>query len=457
VQTSVAIVGAGPSGLATGAALARAGIPFVIYERNAGVGGMWDIDNPGTPVYASAHFISSRTLSSLEGHPFPDDYPDYPRHDQLLAYLRGFADDNDLGPHLRLGVEVQHAEPSDHGWRLELADGSSASHSHLVLCSGSQWSPNVPSYPGEWRGEAMHSRDYRDAAVFDGRRVLVVGAGNSGCDIACDAATRADVAAISMRRGYWVVPKHLLGKPTDVFAHTGPSLPGPLQQRMFERLLRLVVGDQTRYGLPAPDHRILATHPIVNSAILTHLSHGDLEVRPDIDRLDGDHVVFVDGRRELYDLIVWATGYRVRYPMVDRDRFSWRTDNDPDLFLNVFHRDRDDLFVVGLVETDAGAWPHISVQADLVAQTIRDQTDDPGQAAAFATLKTTHPDLLGGIDHVDSPRHDYYIQDEAYRHYSTSLRDVMRRGALADEGVPAGRSLAAQKLAAVRRLRRLVG
>lgn len=434
------MIGSGASGLSAARVLDRRGIPFEILERHERLGGMWDIDNPGTPVYETAHFISSKTLSALEGFPFPESYPDYPDHEQILAYLDDFADAFDLRRHIAFRTEVERIEPDGDRWGVRLRDldrdaTEQRTYAGVVMGSGNFWTPNLPDYPGEWTGEAFHSQRYRTLDQLRGKRVLVVGAGNTGCDIAGDAATVADRAAISMRRGYRVLPKHIFGRPTDVFAHTGPQLPGRAQQKVFNKLLDLVVGDQTRLGLPEPDHDVLSSHPILNTQLLDRLAHGDLDVRPDIAALDGREVRFTDGTRETYDLIIWATGYRVAFPYLDRDHLSWRR-NDPDLYLNVVSRRDDALFALGILEVDAGAFPIISLQAELVGQVIHDLHRDPRQAAAFGRLKQTRPDLSGGIEHVDSPRHDYYVQDHAYRSYVRRLLDRMADGDLDAHGVP---------------------
>lgn len=432
-QLSFAVVGAGPAGLAVGRAFARDGIPFVIYERHSGVGGMWDITNPGTPIYESAHFISSRTLSALDGLPFPEGYPDYPRHDQLLSYLRDFARRFRLESHIRTSTSVERVvhDPGTGTWDVHLDSGEVVRHAGIIMASGSQWEPNLPVYPGEWAREAFHSKHYRSRDQLAGRRVLVVGAGNSGCDIACQAATAADGAAISTRRGYWIVPKHILGRPTDVFSRSTPDfVPAKARQRLFALLLRAVVGDLTRFGWPEPDHLPLETHPILNSELPLHLAHRSLRHRPDIQRLEGERVRFVDGRREPFDLIVWATGYRLSWPYLDRSELRWPRPNDPGLFLNVFSRDHETLFALGYVETDAGAWPHISLQADLISQVLLDRRDRPHQAALWRRFKQHEVDLEGDIEHVSSPRHDYYVSDRAYRRYAADLLRALQRGEL---------------------------
>jgi cation diffusion facilitator CzcD-associated flavoprotein CzcO len=427
-RDGTAVIGAGPSGLEAARLLRQHGLAVTVFERHTDVGGIWDIDNPGTPMYESAHFISSRTMSALAGMPFPDDYPDYPRWDQLRDYLRAYAERFGLYDVVELGTAVERIVQVDGGWDVHLADGEVRPFANVVMCTGNQWVENRPEVPGTFTGEQMHSREYRSIDQLRGRRVLVVGAGNSGCDIACDAALAADEVSLSMRRGYWFVPKHILGMPADVFASTGPRLPARAQQRVFATLLRRVVGDVTSFGLPAPDHLPLSSHPIMNTQVLHHLAHGDLTYRPDVARLDGEEVEFTDGSRAAFDLIVWATGYRVTFPVLERDHLDWRGDA-PDLFLNVVSRGDDDLFAMGILEIDGGAWPFISLQAELVARTLRARDERPEAFAGFRRLaRTARPDLEGGVEHVDSPRHHYYTQRDAYERLLRRVIGALERG-----------------------------
>jgi cation diffusion facilitator CzcD-associated flavoprotein CzcO len=331
----ICIVGAGPGGLAAAAAMQSRGVPFDIIDAGQELGGIWDIDRPGTPMYDSAHFISSKTLSGLPGFPMPDHYPDYPGHTEVLAYVRAYAREHDLERHVTSGRRVVAAKPEpDEGWSIELDSGETRIYAGLCAATGSNWHPLTAEVAGDFDGEAYHSQRYRSREEFRGKRVLIVGGGNSGCDIACDAAQSADRAFISLRRGYHFIPKYVLGKPSDVFAHTGPTLPAWLEQRVFSFLIgRLLVGDLTKYGLPKPDHPILESHPIMNTEILEHLEKGRLEVRPDIEELRGDSVAFTDGTEERIDLILWATGYERRYPFLDAADLDIR-DGAIDLFLN---------------------------------------------------------------------------------------------------------------------------
>lgn len=410
----VGIVGAGPAGLCAAAALRARGVPFEMLDQGPDVGGIWDIDRPVTPMYESAHFISSRTLSAFPDFPMPAEFPDYPRHDRILEYIRAFADHHDLRRHARFGVSVVRAvrRPAG-GWDLELDTGERRTYEALVVATGVNWHPSIPDVEGHFAGEAYHAFSYRSADAFRGKRVLVVGAGNSGCDIACDAARVADRAWISMRRGYHFVPKYVFGRPSDVFAQSGPPLPAWLERRVFGFLLRhLVVGDVTRFGLPRPDHAILESHPIMNTRLLDHLGHGDIEVRADVDELRGNSVRFADGREEEVDVIVWATGYLRHHPFLSEVELD-RRDGELDLYLELAHRRFDDLFFMGQFETDGAAYPLFGLQARLVAAAL---TLPAGAATDQWHHRRTRdrPDLRGGRRYLDTPRHRHYVHRDTY-------------------------------------------
>ncbi len=398
------------------AALRERGLDFEILDAGAGFGGIWDIHRAETPMYDSAHFISSRTLSAFPGHPMPVGFPDYPRHDQILDYLRAYAREHDLAPHTRFGLRVTSARRAGDGdWTVGTDAGTE--HRYRALCAavGTNWHPVTPDVPGAFDGTAFHSFDYRSPQVFRDRRVLVVGGGNSGCDIACDAAGSARRAFISLRRGYHFVPKYIFGRPADVFAHEGPPLPGWLERRVFGFLLRrLLVGDLTRFGLPAPDHALLESHPILNTRLLHHLGHGDLEVRPDVVALHGSEVEFADGRREEIDVVVWATGYRKTLPFLAPEVLDLGA-GAGDLYLQTAHRRVPDLFVLGLFETDGAAYPLFGLQGRLVAAALDPQLPPARREAWDRRRAEYRPDLRGGRRYLASPRHTFYVHSDSYR------------------------------------------
>ena len=237
------IVGAGPAGLAQARAFKRAGIAFDMIERHRNPGGIWDIENPGTPMYRSARFISSKRRSAFLGFPMPADYPDYPDHGQVLAYLQRFAEAEGLTEDIAFETRAEWIEPAEDGlWSLRLDRGPRRLYRGVVCANGMTWSPQEPEIPDHFDGELRHAVSYRDATAFRGRRVLVVGGGNTGCDIACDLTRQAAATALSLRRGYHVIPRHVLGVPADVFGAALPGVPLRLQQQTAQGLLRLLQG-----------------------------------------------------------------------------------------------------------------------------------------------------------------------------------------------------------------------
>ena len=420
------VVGAGPSGLAAARSLSDAGVPFDVVERHRDVGGLWDLENAGTAMYETAHFISSKTQSAFDGFPMPPSYPDYPSQPLILDYIRAFADEFELRPRIQLGVEVARATlAEDAGWSVELGSGEHRRYRGVISAVGHNWDPIIPTYAGSFSGEAYHSVRYRRPSEFGGKRVLIVGGGNSACDIACDAATRARRTLISFRRGYHFLPKHVFGKPTDVFFRSGPRLSPLIAQPLLTALLRLLVGDLRRFGLPAPDHRVLETHPIMNTQILHFLAHGDVAAKPDVVRLDGRTVQFADGSSEEVDLIVWATGYRPTIPFL-ASPLPHHDGLGPQLFATMFPIGVPNLYVLGHFEADGGAYPLVSKQAELVAFLARSDAVAPDATRQWIARFTggPRPDLSGGVRYASSPRHANYAQVETYDLY---LKRLLKR------------------------------
>ena len=264
---------------------------------------------------------------------------------------------------------------------------------------------------------------YRSADELRGRRVLVVGAGNSGVDIACDAARSAEKAFLSVRRGYRFVPKHIFGIPTDVFITRGGVPPkGVVVPDDPSALVDSLVGDLTRYGLPAPDHRLLESHPIMNTQVLHHLAHGDLVAKPDVRELREHTVVFADGSEEEVDVVLLATGYDYLVPYVDPALFDWR-DGRPDLYLNILHRTLDGLYVLGFVELADAAYQRFDDMAQMVVIDAHAHRSGEHLDELRRLRREDHPDLRGGHRYVDSTRHATYVDSATYQHYLAELRD----------------------------------
>ena len=428
-EDKVIIIGAGPAGLATARALAALDIPYVIYEKHKNVGGIWDLENEGSPMYESAHFISSKTMSGHVGFPMPQSYPDYPSNKQIFNYIQSFAEHYGLLENICFETKVTYVEYVDGKWRLEAEDKNGSSFTDespwLVCASGTNWFKNQPGLKGQenFTGELIHSVDYHDPQTLKNQRVLVVGAGNSGVDIACDAAYMGADAYISLRRGYHFVPKHIFGMPADVFGAQSDWMPIKLSQLVFGGLLRMINGDLTRLGLQKPDHKVLSSHPILNTQLLHYLQHGDIKAKPDIAYLEGKNVHFVDGSAVEVDKLILATGYDWKLPYLGESYFEWKS-NRPQTFMKIFNPKHPGLFINGFIETNGGAYKLFDDMAYLIARTIEAQQKYPEKARKIQSfIQGSEPDLGGKVQYVSSNRHQGYTNSNTFK---KAMKDMRR-------------------------------
>ncbi len=411
-----AIIGAGPSGLSAARNLQRYGIPFVGFEAHSDVGGLWDIENPHSTVYESAHLISSKKMTEFHEFPMPAHVADYPSHRELRQYFRDFAAHFGLKQYYRFNTRVKNVLPEGGHWRVETAQGESEMFQGIIIANGTLSEPNIPKFPGKYAGELLHSAQYKSPKIFEGKRVLIVGAGNSGCDIAVDAVHYAKSVSISVRRGYHFVPKYIFGKPADTLGGLF-KLPPRMKQFADGLILKLFTGDPVKFGFPKPDHKIYESHPIVNSLVLYHIGHGDIDVKADIASFDGDTVRFKDGSEASYDLILFATGYKLHYPFIERSLLNWQGSR-PGLYLHIFHPERDNLFVMGLIEAAGIGWQGRYWQGELIAKFIRACDENLPEADAFRKAKQNIDlDLSGGYRYLKLERMSYYVHKETYLKY----------------------------------------
>jgi hypothetical protein len=393
----VLVVGAGFSGLGIGAALQAQGIEFEIAEARDDLGGNWY-----RGVHERTHIISSRDSTGFADFPMPRGYPDFPSREQVLAYLHAYADARRLRPRIRFNTAVLNARPLSAdgmaGWSVELntsAGRRTERHEAVVVCNGHHWDRRFPDYPGEFSGRTLHSKDYWNPAGFAPGPVLVVGAGNSGCDIAVEAARAGHQTHISMRRGYHFLPKTLLGIPTAELEF--PLVPFALQKAFLKLLLRVTVGGNRRYGLAEPDHDLFDHHPIVNSELLYELRHGRIRPRPDIERLEGARVRFVDGSVLEPGTIVWATGFNVSFPFLDQGLFEWEN-GIPKRVASLLAPGLANLYVFGLLQPRGGAGPLVTAGAGLVAEMVATQRRlDHPLANDLARLSPPSARMLVGV------------------------------------------------------------
>ncbi|MDX9686912.1 flavin-containing monooxygenase [Halopseudomonas formosensis] len=414
-----AIIGAGPMGLASARNLQKLGIPFIGFEQHSDVGGLWDIDNPHSTMYESAHLISSKRMTEFAEFPMDDSVAPYPHHSEMRRYFHDYASHFQLRRHYEFNTRVIELTPDGDGWMLlSERDGVQQRRRFdgVLIANGTLHKPNIPGLPGQFSGELMHSADYRSPEVFKGKRVLLVGCGNSGADIAVDAAHHAASVDISLRRGYYFLPKFVRGRPIDTLGGKR-RLPRPLKQRVDAAMIRMILGKPSDYGLPDPDYRMYESHPVVNSLILHHLGHGDITPRRDIAAIDGHRVRFADGASAEYDLILQATGYQLDYPFIERRHLNWPENEDaPQLYMNIFHPQYDNLFMMGMIEATGLGWEGRNQQARLVALYLHHRQAGSQAVAALDQARQNRAGerLDGGYRYIKLARMAYYVNKEVY-------------------------------------------
>lgn len=367
------VIGAGPVGLAAAAALKRAGVDYDHVEADADVGGNWRHG-----VYDSAHIISSKATTQYADWPMPQSYPDFPSRQQMVDYFCAYADHMELRGKLRLNTKVVHVRPvEDNRWEVAFADGVTARYKGVFICNGHHWDRRWPDYPGTYTFERIHSKDYQNADQLKNRRVLVIGGGNSACDIVSEAARVGASAHLSLRRGYWFTPKTVFGKPSVELL---PSwAPVWLKRILVRMVLAVTVGNYSRYGLPAPDHRVFDHHPTVSTEVLHYLKHGRVTAHPDIDRFDGNTVTFVDGNSAQVDVVVCATGFKVSVPFLSDGILKLDADNNPHLYAACLVRGYRHLYILGTSQPRYGLGPLITPMARLAVDLmhLQDRLTNP--------------------------------------------------------------------------------
>ncbi len=362
------VIGAGPVGLAVAKAFKEAGIAYDQVDADSDVGGNWKHG-----VYRTAHIISSKHTTEYADFPMPRDYPDFPSWQQMLAYLKSYADTFGLREHIEFETKVLMILPRENDlWEVELSarDGSEKRiYKGVAVCSGHHWQKRLPDYPGEFTGEFFHSKDYKDPVQLEGKKVLVIGGGNSACDIASEAARVGSGCHLSLRRGYWFLPKTLFGKPTA----ESPLVYFPVAvQRFFLKLsLRVVLGKYEDYGLPRPDHKIFEHHPTLNSELLHYLKHGRIAPRPDVTRFENNTVHFIDGTSDEFDTVVCGTGFYVSFPFLPEGMVEIKNGNLAMVYAGCVLPDHKNLYLIGTQQTRYGFGPLVTPAAKLIAEIVR--------------------------------------------------------------------------------------
>ena len=430
VQRSVAVIGAGAAGLCAAKHLMAKGMDVVVFEIGTRLGGLWvyENDNGLSPTYQSLHVNSENRVTAYQDFPFPDSAPIYPDHVQMAQYLEDYASRFGIRDRIRFQSRVASVEQDRAaGWLLTLADGSRHRFDAVVVASGHQGVPRHPPFADDFKGEYLHSHSYRVPDPFRGKRVLVVGAGNSACDIASDICTVTAATTMAARSPVLLMPRMFLGVPTSrvLGKLEKPWMPWAIRRRIRELIARMAHGRMEQWGFVTPKTR---THPAGHHLLIGHFIWNRIKARPGIASVSGDTVAFVDGTREHFDTMIAATGYQVHLPFLSQTLSPLR---EPwlELFHQVVRPGTPGLYFVGFFNVSGGG-------------NIRMMDDQSQWVAALEAGEVGLPDaqqmrrsILRERDAIvrlypDSPRYALELDPRVYRAtLAAEMRDGARRAA----------------------------
>ncbi len=392
---------------------------LVCFEKNNQIGGNWvyTAGEGHSSVCETTHIISSKWLSRFSDFPMPHDYPDYPSHQQVLAYFQQYAQKFELERFIRFNITVVQAEKiANERWNLSLSDGSSEVFDFLLVANGHHSVPRHPAWAGDFKGQYFHSQQFKNNRGLEGKRVLVIGAGNSGCDCAVEASRVARQVDISVRSPQYIIPKFFLGKPTDTFAAGTQWLPAPIKNMLHRLVVFLQVGKYTDYGLPQPGFPPTRSHPTVNAELLDKIRHGKVKPRPGVTHIEGQTVHFSDGSSVDYDTIIAATGYKISTPFLGPNFLEWEDATNVPLYLRMFHPEHKTMAFIGLVQPQGSVWPLSEAQAQLVGRLLKGSWQLPADLHALAHAEG----MAIEKEFLKSPRHAIEV------HFHPYLRKLQR-------------------------------
>ncbi len=450
MSEKVCIIGAGSSGIVAAKTLKEAGIPFDCFEMGSDIGGNWryNNDNGRSAAYQALHIDTSKDRMAFSDFPMPDQYPNFPHHSQVFRYFEAYVEHFGIRPFITFRTRVDDVAPQPAGGYIVTTspvDGGSSSKQHyraVLVCNGHHWNPKIPVFPGEFHGTVQHSRSYRQPEPFRGQNVLVIGIGNSGVDLACDIAAVANQVYLSTRRGAHIISRYILGRPTDKWVTPLNShLPLPVTRVFYRLLLQTAVGNQEKYGVPRPQHPILAEHPTMSADLLVMSAEGKVRIKPNVAELCGDRVRFADGSTEAIDHIVYATGYQISFPFFN-DAFIQFQHNEFPLYRKVVHPDYPGLYFIGLIQPLGAIMPLAELQAKWVAGLLQGALPD----AETMRQEAAKEQAAIRRRYVESTRHTIQVD---FFPYKRLLEQEMRRYAVAGkQGTKWGTAVAAAAILA---------
>lgn len=417
----VCIIGAGSSGITAAKALKEKGVSFDCFEKGSNIGGVWRFNNDNglSSAYRSLHINTNRVVMAYSDFPMPDDYPMFPHHSDIIEYFENYVEHFKLYEHITFNTSVTDVIRNlDGSYKVLLDNRQSFDYQYVIVANGHHWNPRfpTPAFKGKFSGEILHSHYYRESEQLQNKDVLVVGIGNSAVDIACEAARlHTGKVVISTRSGAYITPNWIWSMPFDNLANPlTAKLPLWLQRFLLNTTLWLARGKQEDYGVPKPNRPVLSEHPTLSQDLLNLSGRGLIKFKPNIKEFREKTVIFEDGTEQDFDMIIYATGYKVTFPFLKHyPEFDIEETNDIRLYKKVIHPDYKNLFFLALIQPLGAIMPLAEIQSKWIAKIIKGESKLPSKEAMQQSIEEDKQKLAQR--YKQTPRHTLQVDFFTYK------------------------------------------
>ena len=429
-KKEICIIGGGPYGISLGKELNQAGINYDLYESESDFGGVWNTNSNCGHTYPSLHLISPKLNTQFPDYPMPKEYPHYPNHKLMHRYVCNYARKFGVYEKAHFNVSVACVKSQADDWQVKLSNGETKYYSFVLISNGMQREPCYPhpAYAGIFSGEVMHSIDYRTPEQIKSKRVLIIGAGNSGCDIAVDAVHHCPSIYHSTRRGYYYQPKFINGMPTPRWMENLGNKFKTREETLayIQQVFKFAGYDGTDYGLKKPDYPLDAAHPIMNSQILYHIGHGDIQPKDDINFFQDKNVIFKDGSQVEVDTIIYATGYHRSFPFLN-PKYVEMKNGIPDCFLHIAPKNFDNLLFIGYINSATGLGVSARSHGLFVVDYLKAYFQQSKGLQVFNSIKKEQEPDIGQNYYIGSFRHQWEVDLWKFLKLLAQYRAILNR------------------------------
>ncbi len=426
----VCIIGAGSSGIVAAKIMKENSISFDCFEKGSDIGGNWRFnnDNGVSSAYRSLHINTNRKAMAYADYPMPDDYPMYPHHSHIIKYFESYVGHFDIRKYITFNTTVTNiSQQPDSSYIVTLDNGEAKKYQYVIIANGHHWKPRFPNPPfkGNFIGETIHSHEYKESAQVKDKDVLIVGIGNSAVDIAAEAARlHTGKVVISTRSGAHITPNWIWSMPFDNLANAFTSkLPLAIQRLTLSLVLWLARGKQEDFGVPKPKRPLLSEHPTLSQDLLPLSGRGAIKFKPNIKEFQGKTVVFEDGSSQNFDILIYATGYKIAFPFLKHYlEFDIEESNNIRLYKRVIHPDFPNLFFMALLQPLGAIMPLAELQAKWIAKIVKKECVLPQKEEMRHSIEEDAKKLHKRFD--ESPRHTLEVD---FFEYKNSIEKEMKR------------------------------